>query len=64
MSEGQPDAGDYPLWLVMQESDLARERINNAVHTDAIVTQAAMAASQHKKAFNPFKKLLELFKNE
>ncbi len=48
-----------PLWRLHEEVDLAQDRINQKFHTEAVIAQAAAAAAQSKKAFGPFKALLE-----
>ena len=48
-----------PLWWLHEEADRAQARINQRLHTEAVIAQAAGAAAQHKKAFGPFKNLLE-----
>lgn len=48
-----------PLWRLHEEVDLAQDRINQRLHTEAVIAHAANSASQSKKAFGPFKKLLE-----
>lgn len=58
-AEGIHDAADLPLWRIHEEADLAQARVNQKWHTQAVIAQAAGAASQHKKAFGPFKQLLE-----
>ncbi len=45
--------------MVIDEVEIARVRIDLHTHTQTVMMQAAMAASQSKKAFSPFKKLLE-----
>jgi hypothetical protein len=61
VSEGHIEASGYPIWYVAHEADVCRRRIDNQTHTDAVVMQAAMAASQNKKAFPTIKKLVERF---
>lgn len=61
VAQGHVEASAYPVWLVGEETDRARERVNRQTHTNAVVMQQAMAASQSKKAFPGFKKLLEKF---
>ena len=59
VSEGHVEAGDYPVWFLVQEVSVARQRLNQTLRTNAVVAQSAMSAAQHKKGFGPFKKLLE-----
>lgn len=58
-ADGLAEAADLPLWRVHEEVDLAQDRVNSRLHTEAVIAQAAFAASQSKKAFGPFKQLLE-----
>lgn len=59
MSEGHPDAGEYPVWFITQEVGVARKRINRNTHTQTVAMQTAVAATRNKKAFPAFKKFLE-----
>lgn len=59
MSEGHATAGQYPLWKLSLEVDLAEERVNNKIKSDAVVTSLAVAAHKGKKAAKAFKEALE-----
>jgi len=60
MKEGHPLASGYPVWLLIQEAEVARRRINSDMHTLAVMMQAAVATTVNsKKTFPLFSKLLE-----
>lgn len=57
MAHGHPGAPEYPIWLVYAEAELVAERLNAEKATGAMLTQMAVAATQHKKAFAALRKL-------
>ncbi|AAQ63365.2 tail length tape measure protein [Burkholderia phage BcepNazgul] len=54
MAEGHPDAWDYPLAVLWNESRISRQRINGLIATEALLTYAAIFAvwSGDVKALN------------
>lgn len=59
ISEGHLYAGDYPLGYMIVETEIARERVNGNIKTQAILFQSAMASTQSKKAVSAFKEQIE-----
>jgi len=61
MAEGHPQARKYPLAMLWTEAELARERINAQLATEAtLMHQVGIAVTAPKgKGFAPFKKLVE-----
>lgn len=55
ISEGHVDAGTYPLCLLVYETEVARERINNRIRTEAILIQSAIGSALSKKGAQAFK---------
>lgn len=52
---------EYPLWFLIDEVAVARQRINNHLQTTAVLTSAGYGATQSKPGAGLFKKLLEKF---
>lgn len=58
-SEGHTEAGEYPLWKVHFEMELARQRVNDRTKAEMVLTSMAVAAHKGKNQFKAFKNALE-----
>lgn len=58
-SHGHPNAHNYPLGYVWDESEIVTERMNNMVATEAVLTQLAISSVLSKKAHKEFDKALK-----
>ena len=58
-SEGHAGAGEYPLWYLTLERDIAVARINSNLRSEAALTAQAYASVKSKKAAKAFQKTLE-----
>lgn len=59
MSQGHPDARDYPIGFLATETEIARGRVREHMAGTASLVRGAMLAANSKKAAREFDKLLE-----
>lgn len=57
LSQGQPSARRYPLWMLWDEARIVQERHNGFAVTQAVLTQLAVASLFSKEAGQQFAKL-------
>ncbi|QZI85632.1 tape measure chaperone [Stenotrophomonas phage Suzuki] len=55
ISEGHPNASEYPLGVLIVETEIARERVNNRLKTEALLIQGAIGSALTKKGAQAFK---------
>lgn len=58
-SQGQPEASQYPLWYLGEETEIVARRINVNLRTEAALLSMAFASTQSKKGAKAFQKTLE-----
>lgn len=59
MSEGHQHANNYPLSKLWIECEIAKERINAKMKTEALLTQAVIGAVLVKSGANALKTLMD-----
>lgn len=58
LAEGHAHAGHYPLWQLQLETELAYQRVNKTLATEAVLTKSAIDAALSEKALKHFEKTL------
>lgn len=58
-SEGHIEAGDYPIWKVHYENEIARRRVNEGIKSQAVLMSLAVASHKGKKPYKNFRNALE-----
>jgi len=58
-SEGHCEAGDYPLWKVHYEQEIARRRVNQNIKSNTVLMAVAVASHKGKKPYKAFQNALE-----
>lgn len=59
MSEGHPDALNYPVHRVWEETELVVARTNQILATETLLTQMAVSSLFSKEAGRDFNKLIK-----
>jgi hypothetical protein len=58
-AEGHAQASRYPLWMLWGEVEVAQQRNNQLLASEAILTQAAVSALLSKEGAKVFQKAIK-----
>lgn len=58
-AEGHTQADRYPLWMLWDEVEVAQQRNNQLLASEAILTQAAVSALLSKEGAKVFQKAIK-----